>query len=50
MDMVDVDSTIQMVKGTYTYKKDHTAESVIFTPLSKKVIPFHSFRCKIQAF
>ena len=40
MDMVDIDLTIQMVKGIYMYRKDHTAESMIFTPWSKKVIPF----------
>ena len=26
MDMVDVDLTIQTVKGIYTYRKDHTAD------------------------
>ena len=31
MDKVDVDLTIQRVKGIYTYRKDHTAESTIFT-------------------
>ena len=50
MDMVDVDLTIQAVKGIYMYRKDHTAESMIFTPWSKKVIPFPSLRWKIQAF
>ena len=50
MGTVDVDMTIQMVKGIYTYRKDHTAESMIFTPWSKKVIPFQSLRHKIQAF
>ena len=50
MDMVNVDLTIQMVKGTYTYRKDHTAESMIFTPFSKKMLPFSSLRHKIQAF
>ena len=49
-DMVDVDLTIWMVKGIYMYRMDHTAESTIFTPWSKKVIPFPSLRCKIQAF
>ena len=43
-DMVDVDLTIRTVKGIYMYRKDHTAESTIFTPWSKKVIPFPSFR------
>ena len=50
MDTVDVDMTIQMVKGIYMYRKDHTAESTIFTPWSKKIIPFPSLRCKMQAF
>ena len=39
-DMVDIDLTISTVKGIYTYRKDHTVESTIFTPWSKKVIPF----------
>ena len=51
MDMVDVDLTIQTVKGIYIYRKDHTVESTIFTLWSKKVIiPFPSLRWKIQAF
>ena len=49
-DMVDVELTIWMVKGIYTYRKDHTAESTVFTPWNKKVTPFFSLRCKIQAF
>ena len=49
-DMVDVDLTIQMVKGIYMYRRDHTLESAIFTPWSKKVTPFPSLRCKIQAY
>ena len=49
---VDVDLTIWRVKGIYTFRKDHTAESMIFTLWSKKVIPFPSLRLrqKIQAF
>ena len=39
-----------MVKGIYNYRKDHTVESIIFTPWSKKVIPFSSIRHKVQAF
>ena len=31
-DMVDVELTIRMVQGIYTYCKDHTAEDTIFTP------------------
>ena len=48
--IVDIDLTIQTVKRIYTYRKDHTMESTIFTPWSKKVIPFPSLRQKIQAF
>ena len=48
-DMMDIDLTIRTVKGIYTYRKDHTAESTIFTLWSKKVIPFPSLRQKIQA-
>ena len=49
-DMVDTDLHVRTVKGIYTYRKDHTTESMIFTPWSKKVIPFPSLRWKIQAF
>ena len=48
-DMVDVELTIRMVKGIYTYHKDHTAESNIFTLWSKSVIPLPSPRKKIKA-
>ena len=34
MDTVDVDLTVWMVKEIYTYRKDHTVESIIFTPWS----------------
>ena len=40
METVDVELTVRMVKGIYTYRKDHTTESTIFTPWSKKVTPF----------
>ena len=50
MDTVDVELTVWMVKGIYMYRKDHTMESMIFTPWSKKVTPFPSLRCKIQAY
>ena len=50
MDTVDVGLTVQKVKSIYTYRKDHTMESMIFTPWSKKVIPFPSLRHKIQAY
>ena len=29
-DTVDVELTIRMVKGIYTYRKDHMAESMVF--------------------
>ena len=44
MDTVDVELTIRMVKGIYTYRKDHTAESMVFSPWSRTVIPFPSLR------
>ena len=50
MDILDVDLTIWTVKEIYTYRKDHTAESIIFTPWNKNVIPFLSLIWKIQAF
>ena len=49
-DTVDIDLTISTVKGIYTYRKDCTVESMIFTLWSKKVIPFPSLRWKIQVF
>ena len=50
MDTVDVELTVQMVKGIYMYRKDHTMESMIFTSWTKKVTPFLSLRHKIQAY
>ena len=47
---IGVELTIRMVKGIYTYHKDHTVESTVFSPWSKSVIPFLSLRWKIQAF
>ena len=49
-DTVDIELTVRMVKGIYTYHKDHTVASTVFSPWSKSVIPFPSLRCKIQAF
>ena len=46
--MVDVELTIRTVKGIYTYNKDHTVESMIFSLWCKSVIPFPSLRQKIQ--
>ena len=50
MDTVDVELTIRMVKGIYTYRKDHTGESMVLSPWSRTVIPFPSLQMKIQAF
>ena len=50
MDMVDVELMIRTVKGIYTYRKDHTAKSIVFSPWSTNVIPFPSLHKKIQAF
>ena len=47
--IVDVELTVQMVKGIHMYRKDHTIEFMIFTPWSKKIIPFPSLRHKLQA-
>ena len=49
-DTVDVELTIRMVKGIYTYHKDHTVESTIFTAWSKSVIYSPSLRKKLKAF
>ena len=49
-DMVDVELTIGMVKGIYTYRKDHMAESMVFLPWSRTMISFHSLHKKIQAY
>ena len=50
MDTVDVELTVRMVKGIYTYRKDHTAESMVLSPWSRTAIPFPSLRWKIQAY
>ena len=50
MDMVDVELTIQTVKGIYMYKKDHTAESLVLSPWSRTIIPFPSLCREIQVF
>ena len=49
-DTVDIDLNIWTVKGIYTYRKDHTTESTIFTPWSKKVIPFPLLDGKYKLF
>ena len=50
MDIVDVELMIRIVKGIYTYRKDHTAKSTVFSQWSRTVIPFPSLHRKIQAF
>ena len=50
MDTVDIELMIQMVKGIYTYRKDHTAKSTVFSPWSRTIIPFPSLQRKFQAF
>ena len=50
MDTVDVELTIRRVKGIYTYRKDYMAESTVFSPWSRTIIPFPSLCKKIQAF
>ena len=32
MDTVDVELTVRMVKGIYTYRKDHMAKSTVLAP------------------
>ena len=49
-DMVDVELMIRMIKGIYMYRKDHMAESMVFSPWSRTIIPFPSLCKKTQAF
>ena len=49
-DVVDMELMVRMVKGIYTYRKGHTAESMVFSPWSKTIIPVPSLRRKIQAY
>ena len=42
-DTVDVELTVRMVKGIYTYRKDHMAKSMVFLPWTRTIIPFPSF-------
>ena len=49
-DMVDVELTIRTVKGIYTYRKDHMAKFMVFSPWSRTVIPFPSWCKKIQEY
>ena len=47
---VDVELMIRTVKGIYTYRKDHTAKSMVFSLWSRTVTPFPLLCRKIQAF
>ena len=47
---VDIELMIRMVNGICMYRKDHMAESMVFSPWSRTVIPFPSLHRKIQAF
>ena len=49
-DTVDVELMSRMVKGIYSYRKDHMAESTVFSSWSRTVIPFPLLQRKIQAF
>ena len=49
-DTFDVELTIRTVKGIYTYRKDHAAESTVFSPWSRTIIPVPSLQRKIQAY
>ena len=39
-----------MVKGIYTYRKDHMAKSTVFSLWSRTVIPFPSLHKNLQAY
>ena len=39
-DTVDVKLTIRMVRGIYTYRKDHTAKSMVFFSMEQDCNPF----------
>ena len=47
-DTVDVELMVRMVKGIFTYRKDHTAESMVFSPWSRTVIPFSHCKGKYR--
>ena len=49
-DTMDMELMIMTVKGIYTYRKDHTAESMVFLPWSRTMVPFPLLCRKIQAF
>ena len=50
MDTVDVELTVRIAKGIYTYRKDHMAKSMVFLPWSRTIIPFPSLGRKLQAY
>ena len=41
-DTVGVELTVRMVKGIYTYRKDHMVKSMVFLPWNRTVISFPS--------
>ena len=49
-DMVDVELMTRTVEGIYTCRKDHRAESIMFSPWSRTITPFPLLCRKIQAF
>ena len=49
-DIAEVELMVRMVKGIYTYGKDHMAESMVFSPWSRTVMPFPTLQRKIQAY
>ena len=49
-DTVGIEHTVRMVKGIYTYRKDHIVKSMMFFPWSRTIIPFPSLQRKIQAY
>ena len=50
MDTVNIELMVRMVKCIYTYRKDHMAESMVFSSWSRTVIPFPSLQRKIKAY
>ena len=48
IDTVDVELMIRMGKGIYTYRKDHMAKSMVFSPWSRTIVPFPSKHSKTK--
>ena len=49
-DTVDVEMTIWMVDGIHTYRRDRTAQVMLYSPWSGQVNPFSSLRKKITKY